>query len=209
MNRPLVVLLPVLGLAVALGAQAAPSYRMDSAKSSLRFVAEQTGGKFEGSFKHFDALIAFSPTDLASSRFDVTVDPASAETQDADRNQTIVGPDFFDVAHFRTAHFVTTTFRAIDATHFEATGKLTLRDVTRDVKIAFTFSSRKEGAGEAAYLAGTADLKRLEFGVGRGDYKDTDTVGDPVQVKFNLRLTPPTHLPDKKIPTTPSPAQSQ
>jgi polyisoprenoid-binding protein YceI len=207
MNRRL-LLVPAFGFACSLGVHAAaPSYRVDSAKSSLGFVAEQMGGKFEGSFHHFDAAICFSPADLASSRFDVTVDPASAETQDADRNQMLAGPDFFDVAHFKTAHFVTTAFHAIDATHFEATGKLTLRDVTRDVKIAFTFTARKEGVDDIRYLAGTSDLKRLEFGIGRGEYKDTDAVGDAVQVKFNLRLLPP--LPDKKIPTTPTPAQSQ
>jgi polyisoprenoid-binding protein YceI len=208
MIRPYLLLASTVGLACSLGAQAAaPSYRTDSARSSLGFVAEQMGGKFDGSFRHFDATICFSPADLASSRFDVTVDPASVETQDAERNQTLVGPDFFDVAHFKTAHFVTTAFRAIDATHFEATGKLTLRDVTHDVKVVFTFTSRKEGADDIRYLAGTSDLKRLDFGVGRGEYKDTDAVGDAVQVKFNLRLLPP--LPDKKIPTTPTPAQSQ
>ena len=173
----------------ALAAQAAaPAYQVDSAKSSLGFSATQEGAKFDGSLRKFTAKISFSAADLAASSFDVTVDPASASTQDADRDGTLKGPDFFDVAKFKTAHYVTIAFSKVDATHFTATGKLTMRNVTRDVPIAFTFTERNEGGKKVAYLAGSANLKRLEFGLGQGDYADTASLADAVQVKFNLRL---------------------
>ena len=50
--------------------------------------------------------------------------------------------------------------------------------------IEFTFDS-KDGA---AWLKGTAKIKRLDFGVGQGEWKDTSTVGNEVQVRFALRL---------------------
>ena len=180
-----------LGLAplLALAAHAAaPAYQTDGAKSSLTFTATQEGAKFDGSFRKFTAKISFSPADLAASSFDVTVDPASADTQDADRDGTLKGPDFFDVQKFKTAHYVTSAFSKVDATHFTATGKLTIRNFTRDVPIAFTFTERSEGGKMVAYLAGSANLKRLEFGLGQGDYADTTSLADAVQVKFNLRL---------------------
>jgi polyisoprenoid-binding protein YceI len=190
-------------------AAAAPCYTMDASHSSLRFVAEQLGAKFEAGFRSFEAKIAFSPEDLAASRFDVTVDPASAETQEEQRDTTLRGPDFFDVEHFKSAHFVTTAFRRLDQGSFEATGKLTLRDVTRDVKIVFSFTSRKEAGADVAYLSGTSSLKRLEFGIGRGDYADTEAVGDNVEIKFNLRLLPAPQLPKKQIPRTPTQPEAQ
>jgi polyisoprenoid-binding protein YceI len=183
---------------------AAPCYTLDANRSVLRFVAEQLGAKFEGKFHKFEAKIAFSPDDLATSRFDVTVDPASADTQEEQRDTTLRGPDFFDVGHFKSAHFVTTAFHKLEAGNFEAAGKLTLRDVTRDVKIIFSFTTRKEGGAEVGYLVGNSSLKRLEFGIGRGDYADTEAVGDDVEIKFNLRLLPAPRPPDKKIPRTPT-----
>jgi len=197
------------GTPLAAGA-AAPCYTMDAAGSSLSFVAEQTGAKFEGKFRKFDARISFKPADLAASRFDVMVDPASADTGEEQRDTTLRGPDFFDAAHFKMAHFVTTSFRKAGDTRYEATGKLSLRDVTRDVTIAFTFTTRKEGAVDVSYLAGGANLKRLDFGVGRGEYADTETIGNDVEIKFNLRLLPAAQAPDrKKIPAPPAPPQTR
>jgi polyisoprenoid-binding protein YceI len=56
--------------------------------------------------------------------------------------------------------------------------------VTRDVPIEFTFE-QKNGS---AWLKGSAQLKRLDFGVGQGDYKDTKDVGNDVKVSFVLLL---------------------
>jgi polyisoprenoid-binding protein YceI len=195
---------------LALAAQAAaPAYQIDSARSSLGFSATQEGAKFDGSFRKFTAKISFSPADLAASCFDVTVDPASADTQDADRDGTLKGPDFFDVTKFKSGHFVTRAFSKVDATHFTAAGKLTIRNVTRDVSIAFTFTERNEGGKNVAYLAGSANLKRLEFGLGQGDYADTGSLADAVQVRFNLRLLPAAATGKMQIPTPPPASQAQ
>jgi polyisoprenoid-binding protein YceI len=67
---------------------------------------------------------------------------------------------------------------------FAAPGKLMLRNVTREVPIEFTFE-QKDGS---AWLKGSARLKRLDFGVGQGDWKDTETVANEVKVNFVLLL---------------------
>jgi len=209
-EKPFVHITAAVLLAVPLAAcAAAPCYTLDAGRSSLGFVAEQTGGKFEGSFRSFQASIVFSAADLAASRFDVSVDLASADTQEAQRDATLRGEDFFDVARFKSAHFVTSSFTKTAAGTFTATGKLTLRDVTRDVQIAFSFQSRREGATDVSYLAGSTTLQRLDFGVGRGEYADTSAVGNDVTVKFNLRLLPARCPPLKKIPTPPTREQSK
>ena len=63
-------------------------------------------------------------------------------------------------------------------------GKLTLRNVTREVPIEFTFDQKDK----SAWLKGSAQLKRLDFGVGQGDWKDTENVGNEVKVNFVLLL---------------------
>jgi polyisoprenoid-binding protein YceI len=111
----------------------------------------------------------------------------SVDTMDKDRDTTMRGKDIFDVAHFPTAHYVTKTITKT-AAGFSAVGALSLRGVTKDVPIAFQFTPAAGGAK----LAGSANLKRLDFGVGQGEYKSTGDVGDAVKINFSLVLKPKT-----------------
>lgn len=177
----------VVGCTASLAAMlalAASQWSMQPKESKLTFVGEQAGAQFEGGFDKFTADIAFDPKDLAGSRFDVKIDTASVNTQDEERDTTIKSADLFDVKRFPTARYVADKFTDKGSNKFSATGKLTLRNVTRDVPIDFTFESKDGGA----WLKGTAKIKRLDFGVGQGDWKDTSQVGNDVQVRFALRL---------------------
>jgi len=166
-------------------AAAAASYAADGSGSRLEFTGVQAGAEFKGTFHKFSAAIDFAPDALASAHFDVLIELNSLDTADKDRDQTIRGPDIFDVAHFPTAHYVT---RAISKTAkgYSAVGALTLHGVTRDVPIEFQFVPTPGGAK----LDGSASLKRLEFGVGQGDWKSTEWIADAVKVSFSLALKP-------------------
>ena len=168
---------------------AAPStgFTADPATSRLEFTGLQAGAEFKGSFRKFTAAVEFSPDALATAHFDVVVDMASEDSGDTDRDGTMHGADMFDVAHFPTAHYVTKSF-AQTASGYTALGSLTMHGVTKDVPIAFKFAPSSTGAS----LTGTAQLKRLDFGVGHGDLKSTDSVGDLVKVAFSLNLKPRT-----------------
>jgi polyisoprenoid-binding protein YceI len=177
----------VVGCAAGLAAMlafAAAQWSMQPKESKLTFVGEQAGAQFEGVFDKFTADISFDPKDLGHSRFEVKIDTASVNTQDGERDSTIKSADLFDVKRFPTARYVADKFTSAGGNKYSATGKLTLRDVSKDVPIEFTFDS-KDGA---AWLKGTAKIKRLDFGVGQGEWKDTSTVGNDVQVRFALRL---------------------
>jgi len=172
------------GALFSAGAHAA-SYVADPAGSKLEFVGVQAGAEFTGGFHKYIAAIDFAPDALANAHFDVQIDLTSVDSKDKDRDQTIRGSDIFDVAHFPTAHYVTKTITKT-ATGFSATGSLTLRGVTKDVPIDFQFVS----TAAQAKLDGTAKLKRLDFGVGQGDWKSTEWVADAVKINFSLLLKP-------------------
>lgn len=163
-----------------------PAYVADVAQSRLGFTGTQAGASFQGVFHKFNATIAFAPDALAASHFDVQIDLASLDTQDKDRDETMRGADIFDLAHWATAHYVTRAFTRT-ATGYAATGTLTLRGVTKDVPLEFRFTP-----APGARLEGSASLKRLDFGVGQGQWKSTDMVGDLVKVAFSLVLKPAT-----------------
>jgi polyisoprenoid-binding protein YceI len=157
----------------------------DPGTSSLEFSGLQAGAEFKGVFHKFSATIDFAPEALADARFDVEIDVNSLDTMDDDRDGTMRGAGIFDVAHFPSAHYVTRSFTKT-ASGYAAIGALTLRGVTKEVPIDFQFAATAGGAK----LVGTAKLKRLDFGVGQGDWKGTEWVADAVNVAFALMLKP-------------------
>ncbi len=166
-------------------AASAASYTSDPQQSRLEFVGVQAGAEFKGVFHKFSANVDFAPEALASSRIDVQIDMNSVDSLDKDRDSTIRGKDVFDVAHYPMSHYVTKSITKT-AAGFSAVGTLTLHGVTRDVPIEFQFAPGATGAK----LSGSAKLNRLDFGVGQGDWKSTDTVGDAVKINFSLVLKP-------------------
>jgi len=168
-------------VATAASRAAATSYATDPASSHLEFVAIQAGAEFKGTFQRFTATVDFAPDSLANAHFDVQIDLNSVDSNDNDRDRILRGPDIFDVAHFPSAHYVTRSFTKT-TTGYAAIGALTLHGVTKDVPIDFKFVSTPG----MTKLEGTAQLKRLDFGVGRGDWKSTEWVADAVKVSFSL-----------------------
>ena len=169
---------------------ASPSaWTADPARSTLEFTFVQAGAKSTGRFARFTANIDFTAANPGAGRFDVNVDIGSVDTRDKDRDTQLRAPELFDVMKFPRAQFEAGSFVAKGDT-FEGSGKLTLRGVSRDVPLTFTFATLTESGQPVAYLKGTATLKRLQFGVGQGEWKSTEWVEDDVQVAFDLRLQP-------------------
>jgi polyisoprenoid-binding protein YceI len=151
----------------------------------LTFIGTQAGAKFTGVFKKFTARVALDPAAPAAGRIEVSIDTNSVDTKDGERDGNIKGPDFFDVAKHPSADYATKSITRT-AKGFAAVGTLSLRGVSRDVPLEFQFTKTAAGAS----LTGTAALKRLDFGVGQGEWKSTEWVGDEVRVEFSLDLKP-------------------
>lgn len=170
----------VVGLALA-----ATQWVMQPKQSELTFTAIQAGAPFQGKFEEFEADIRFDPGDIANSRFEVKIQLASVNTKDRERDDILRGADLFAVHKWPTATYVAERFEHRGGTKFAAYGMLTLRDVTREVPIEFTFETNESGA----WLKGTGKLNRLDFGVGQGEWRDTSGVANEVQVQYALLLT--------------------
>ncbi|MFK2878687.1 YceI family protein [Rhodanobacter hydrolyticus] len=151
--------------------------------STLGFSGSFQGSSFDGGFKQWQATISYDPAQLAQSKFDVNVTMASVAVSDKDQQGALPGKDFFDVAQYPTAHFVTTGFRNVGG-KVVADGRLTLRGVTKPVSLAVDFKPQ----GKNATLDVSGTLQRLAFGVGGGDYADTSVIGADVKVHAHLVL---------------------
>jgi polyisoprenoid-binding protein YceI len=177
----LAVLLP---LALLASNALARDWQVDAAKSSLTFKETYQGEGFDGKFKKFTATIAYDEADLASAKFDVSVDLASVDTQSSDRDEALATSDFFDSAKFPQAHFVTQSFAKAADGGVEAKGMLTIRNQTRPVTLKVHFVA----TGSAATLDVDTTLKRLDFGLGVSS--DWNDIGKDVPVHGHLVLSP-------------------
>ena len=112
---------------------------------------------------------------------------SSTDTGDQERDDTLKGADLFAVAKFPQAHFAAGQINRT-ASGYEAVGKLTIRGVTRDARVPFSFRTATENGAAVGYMSGKTSVRRLDYGVGQGDWKATDQVGNEVAVSFALRL---------------------
>jgi polyisoprenoid-binding protein YceI len=162
---------------------AATSYSLDPAKSKLEFTFNQAGAQSKGRFTRYEVNLTAPGGDPAAGKLDVAIDINSLDTDDDERDGILRGEELFDVKKFPTARYTAEKLTKT-ATGFEAHGKLTIRNVTRDLKVPLTF---KPGAG-GAQLSGKTSIKRLDFGVGQGEWKSTEWVDDQVNVILDLHL---------------------
>jgi polyisoprenoid-binding protein YceI len=177
------VLLPLPSLA---GPQDA--WTIDPRASSLTFSVGQVGSIVSGRFPAWTGEIVLDPAALAASRIDIRIDTRPVSTNNRDVDSLMKGPNFLDVQRFPEARFVSTAISG-SGERYEVRGKLTIRDVTRDVVLPFTLTIADDPA-QPARVRGTARgrllLKRLDYGVGQNEWAATGQVANEVTIDFNV-----------------------
>ena len=173
-------------VACVAAAPAAPDgWQGDQNAGALQFVATQAGAKFTGGFRKFTVRFDFDPARPAGGSLDVMVDLESADTADDERDGILQGAEFFWTDRYPQAGFHAIRFRR-EGEHWRADGELSLRGIAKPVAVLFTLAGRPGQLG----MKGTATMRRLDFGVGQGEWSTTEWIGDEVEVKFDLRLRP-------------------
>jgi polyisoprenoid-binding protein YceI len=154
--------------------------------STLVFASKYDGEVFTGKFASFTTTLSFDPAKLATSKLDVVIPLAGASTGNGDRDSTLSGADFFNVAKFAQARYTATKFRSLGGNQYAADGNLSLRGVSKPVTLTFTWTP-----GAQPVLSGKATVKRLDFGVGGGDdWADTKTIPNEVAVSTKVVFKP-------------------
>lgn len=174
----------LLATAGPAGAQA-PAARLLPAQSEIGFVSKQMGVPVQGTFKKFDAQVAFDPKKPETGRIAFAIDTGSATIGDRDTDAEMLKPDWFDTSKFPQATFQSTAIKALGGGKFEVAGKLGIKGVSRDVLVPVTLTQ----AGGTSTATGAFAIKRLAFKIGAGEWGDTSMVADEVQVKFKLTLS--------------------
>jgi polyisoprenoid-binding protein YceI len=189
-------LLLVVALLLARPVQAGPQdvWTIDPRASSLAFTATQVGAFVNGKFPTWSGQIVLDPSALAVARIDIRIQMPAATANNPDVDSLLKGPNFFDVRKFPEARFVSTSVVASGGDRYEARGKLTIRDVTRDVVLPFTLAVVDDPARPGT-VRGTARgkllVKRLDFGVGQNEWAGTGQVANDVTIDLNVVASRP------------------
>ncbi len=153
----------------------------------LGFTASWNGEAIDGRFSRWRAAIRFSPDDLPGSQIRVTVDLASADTGDGQRDDSLKSSDFFDTGAHPRAIFTARDVRHLGGDRYEARGTLDLRGVSKPATVRFTLRID----GDRARVTGTARVDRTAFGVGQGEWAATDAIAAGVDIAFSFTATRP------------------
>ena len=173
---------------LALALLSAPALAADYAQapgSTLAFAGKYQGEVFTGKFPGFATRFSFDPKKLASAKLDVTIPLATASTGNADYDGELRGNGFFDSAKFPQARYTAGKFRALGGNRYAADGTLSLHGVNKPVTLEFTWTP-----GAKPVLAGKATVKRLDFGVGGGDWADTTLIPDAIAISTKVVFAP-------------------
>ena len=156
-----------------------------AAQSEIAFTSKQMGVPVDGRFKKFDAQVAFDPKKPEAAKIGFTIDLASVALGVAETEAEVAKADWFDTKKFPQASFQSASVKAAGPGKYEVAGKLTIKGASQNVVVPVTLAQ----SGAATTATGAFVIKRLDFKIGDGDWKDTSMVANDVQVKFKLALT--------------------
>jgi cytochrome b561/polyisoprenoid-binding protein YceI len=148
----------------------------------LGFSATWAGSPISGHFGLWKSAIRFTPDAPEETTIRISVDLASVNTDDSQRDESLKGPDFFDVETHPKAVFTANGVRPLGRDRFEARGVLDLHGVRQPATLSFTMKIK----GDMAQVSGTTKLDRTAFGVGSGEWAATDQIASGVGVTFNF-----------------------
>ena len=166
------------------------TYAIDASHSRIGFVARHAMvTKVRGSFNDFEGTAVLDGDDPARSTATVTIQAASIDTRNAQRDEHLRSNDFLAMDQFPTITFTSTGARAAND-GFELSGDLTVRGVTKPVTIPFTF----EGAATDVYgnervgFEGSVAITRTDFGVTWNAALETGgvLVSDKIVLEFEV-----------------------
>lgn len=87
----------------------------------------------KGRFSGVAGELVFDEADVTNSRVVATLEAASINTGDPDRDAHLTSPDFLDVEHFPTLSFGSSRITQREAGSLDVQGELTIHGVTKNV----------------------------------------------------------------------------
>ncbi len=177
-------------MAAALSSSAllfAANLNLDNSKSTVHVVFKQMEVPVQARFKKFQAQIDYNATKPELSTAKVEIDVNSIDLPAPEYNQEVLKKEWFNAAQFAKASFISTSMKNLGAGKLEVSGNLTIKGKTLAVRFPLQVKTEAKGLS----FEGNLPIKRLQFNIGEGEWKDTSMVADEVMIKFKVVTTSP------------------
>jgi len=167
------------------------TYVIDPAHTRIGFVARHAMvTKVRGAFNEFEGSAVLDGTDLTRSTGQLTIQAASIDTRNEQRDAHLRSNDFLAMEEYPQITFVATDVRQSGPSSLELTGDLSIRGVTNSVTIPFEF----EGAATDPFgnlrvgFEGSAVINRKDYGITWNAALETGgvLVSEKVKLEFDI-----------------------
>jgi polyisoprenoid-binding protein YceI len=175
-------------LCLLLAAACAPAFAADDCYTAgapdgeVRFRVMQSGAPFSGGFRRFSGEVCFAQGRIT--RIDATLDPASVDSGLPELDAVLKDKDFFAVRDYPRVTFTNTSVQSQGDSH-TVRGTLEIKGTRREVEVAL----RSQAAGSKLLVTGSFTLDRLQYGVGTGEWSNTQWLGAEVRLDIKAALT--------------------
>lgn len=178
----------VLGPIQAFGQQ----WNLDPAHTNFFFEVKHTYAAVRGQFTEFSGNVYFDPENPGKGRFDFVIKVDSIDTKIGKRDTHLRSPDFFNAKKFPEIIFKSSKVTKAGDNKFIVAGKLTIKDVTKDLALEFDYLGQKDNPLKPGELTAGLDalltIDRLAYNVGNGKFYKMGVVGKDVDILVTLEL---------------------
>jgi len=206
--------LPVLLAAAALLTLATSSVAHAQAASAGVYTLDQTASqidftiyasaifkvKREGQFKDFSGELSYDPGSPSSTRVDLTVFTDSVDMHNEEHDRLLRSGDFFDVEHFPTMHFASSSADIKPDGSLEVTGDMTIRGITHRLTIPVRLHHADlSSPASPEVFESTFQIDRTDFGINGVPNMKGFKVSISKKVQIHIAIAPaastfqPTH----------------
>jgi polyisoprenoid-binding protein YceI len=166
-------------------------YVLDVAHSRLGFVARHAMvTKVRGAFNDFEGTAHLDGDDPTKSSASVSIEVASVDTRQPQRDDHLRTNDFFDAATYPKITFVSTSVERLDEETFRMTGDLTIKNVTKAVSVDFEYSGSATDpyGNQRVGFEGSTVINRKDFGVNFNAVLETGgvMVSEKITLEFEI-----------------------
>ena len=171
----------------------ATTFKIDTAHSSANFsIKHMMIAKVHGCFEKLSGTLLLDSTDITKSSVQASVEAASINTREAQRDAHLKSADFFDVEKYPTLDFKSTKVEK-DGDELKVTGQLTIHGVSKEVVFQVDGPSQemKDPYGNIKIgISATTKIKRKDFGLGWNAALEAGgvLVGDEVALSLDIQF---------------------
>ncbi|MCF8564252.1 YceI family protein [Alicyclobacillus tolerans] len=167
-------------------------WAVDAAHSEVDFsIKHMMFAKVKGGFNSFEASIEADPEDLTTANIEFSVDVASVDTRNDDRDNHLRSGDFFDAENHPKMTFKSAKITKKSDGQYDVTGDLTIHGVTRPETFVVTYGGKGQDpwGNERVAFSAEGKINRSDYGLTWNAALEMGgvLVGDDVQISIELQ----------------------